>query len=56
MIADAIKIIEYIDEKDSEIYSLLALEQSFNFQFIPRQEFMVYSVSKKTPVFEKFYL
>ena len=42
MIADAIKIIEYIDEKDSEIYSLLALEQSFNFQFIPRQEFMVY--------------
>lgn len=31
-----------IDQKDSEVYALLASATSFYFQFIPRQEFMVY--------------
>ena len=38
----AISLIDQIENKDSEIYALLSLEQSYNFQFIPRQEFIVY--------------
>ncbi len=41
-VASAIRKLEGIKNKDVEVYSLLALEQSYNFQFIPRQEFIVY--------------
>lgn len=39
------KAMQYLDEikaKDSEAYSLLSLEQIFNFQNVPRQEMMIY--------------
>lgn len=38
----SIKLLEFIEDKDSEVYALLSLVQSFNFQFIPKQNFMVY--------------
>ncbi|MDR0603286.1 MAG: hypothetical protein LBG80_03170 [Bacteroidales bacterium] len=41
-IAFAIKELEKIKNKDVEVYSLLALEQSYNFQFVPRQEIIIY--------------
>jgi hypothetical protein len=41
-IASAIKELEMIKNKDVEVYSLLALEQSYNFQFVPRQEIIIY--------------
>lgn len=39
---EAINLLEEYQNKDSEIYALLTLEQSFNFQFIPKQEIFVY--------------
>lgn len=41
-ITSALDELEKIKSKDVEVYALLALEQSYNFQFVPRQEIFVY--------------
>ena len=51
-ISKSIKFLEDIKNKNSEIYSLLALQQSFNFQFVPKQNFMIY-LNKITENMEK---
>lgn len=51
-VANSIKLLESIENKNSEIFSLLSLQQSFYFQFISKQEFMIY-LNKITENLEK---
>jgi tetratricopeptide (TPR) repeat protein len=51
-VANSIKLLESIENKNSEIFSLLSLQQSFYFQFIPKQEFIIY-LNKITENLEK---